>query len=173
MSDKITVVGIDPGLEGGIACLVDGEIVKTVKMPIISTKLGRRVSAPKFRDIIQEMNPSVIIIEEPQVRPGENILSHLTIGVNFGILFATVSLMPVTLITLPAVVWTRAIHSLITGSKEWETHPSKMKSLKTFRKLYPKSPLIHDGMIDAVLIAFYWLWKEGHLHRIKNTTNSA
>jgi hypothetical protein len=169
--EDIIVVGIDPGLKGGIACLKNGEILTTAKMPIVKNKVGSRVDAVALTKIIKDTSPSMVIIEEPQVRAGENIIAHLTIGINFGIIYATLTMLRVKFITIPAVVWTHAIHSLITGSKEWETHPSKMKSLKTFRKLYPESQITHDGIVDAVLIAFYWLWKEGFLAKIKKSTN--
>jgi len=139
---------------------------------VVKTGLGRRVDPIKLASELANMNPDMVVIEEPQVRPGENIKNHLTIGINFGIVYAIVLGLRYRLTIVPAVTWTRSIHSLITGSKEWETHPPKMKSLKTFRKLYPDSKLTHDGIIDAALIAFFWMWKEGHLAKIKKSTNS-
>jgi hypothetical protein len=170
--NKIVVVGIDPGINGGISCLENGEISHSIPMPIVKTNLGKRVDPIKLASELNRLNPDRVIIEEPQVRPGENIKNHLTIGINFGIIYAIVLGLHYNLTIVPAVTWTRAVHSLITGSKEWETHPPKMKSLKTFRKLYPESKVTHDGIIDATLIAFFWLWKEGHLARIKKSTNS-
>lgn len=162
------VVGIDPGIKGGIALLKDGKIADSIAMPILRTERGARVDVARLRAFLTKANPSLLLIEEPQVRPGENIKNHLTIGINFGIIYGIVMDMGIKHEIIPASTWTHTIHSLIKGSKEWEIGASKEKSLKVFNKLYPNSTSTHDGIIDAVLIAFYYLWRDGWIARYKN-----
>lgn len=161
------VIGIDPGIKGGVTCLIDGKVVKSIAMPIKRTERGARVDVVRLREFITQHKPETTIIEEPQVRPGENIKNHLTIGINFGIIYGLIMDMGIKLEIIPACSWTHVIHSLIKGTKEWETADSKVKSMLVFRKLYPDNKELHDGIVDAVLIAFYWLWREGWIARYK------
>ena len=162
-----TIVGIDPGIKGGITCITNGKVVKSIPMPIERTERGARVDVVRLREFLTKYNPNQVVIEEPQVRPGENIKNHLTIGINFGIIYGIVTDMGYKMEIIPATTWTHVIHSLIKGTKEWEMGSSKEKSLKVFNKLYPENATNHDGIIDAVLIAFYCLWRDGWIAKYK------
>lgn len=164
------VIGIDPGINGGVVCLKQGRPFAFMPMPIKKIDGKRRIDVKTLSEFIKRQHPEHIIIEEPQLRPGEDINAHLTIGVNFGMILGVLESSGITYEAVHATTWTNKLHHLIANSKTWELGSAKEKSLAVFRKLYPAFvwtdvKVEHDGIIDALLIAFFWLWREGYLQK--------
>jgi hypothetical protein len=111
------------------------------------------------------------ITELPQYRPGSSAQSLGTTGINFGILYACLTELGAPVHTVNAATWTQKLHSLDKRCHEIEDTKAKAKLI--FDKLYPAghgNPKIkpdHDGVIDAALIGFWWLWEQGLLARYK------
>jgi hypothetical protein len=110
-------------------------------------------------------------MELPQFRPGSSAQSLGTVGINWGILYGVIKAQDIPIVTVHASAWTQKLHSLDKRCHEIEDTKAKAKLI--FDKLYPAghgNPKIkpdHDGVIDAALIGFWWLWENNVLSRYK------
>jgi crossover junction endodeoxyribonuclease RuvC len=72
-------IGIDCGLNGAIALVVDGELVRVEDMPTVTlTRNGknkRQVSVPELVDIIQEFDPTEAYVEKVFAMSGQGVTS--------------------------------------------------------------------------------------------------
>jgi hypothetical protein len=161
------ILGADPGLRGALVLLEHGKIQTFKKMPIeakASSPLGRgTLDVGRLILALQELQPEVCVLEKPQFRPGSSAQGLGTCGLNFGLLYGCLQVLAIPIVLVDAVTWTRAIHSLDPACEHMDE--AKQKSLLVFRKLYPKSDVTHDGIIDAALIAFWFSWINGKLSK--------
>ena len=159
------VLGIDPGLNGGMA-LLSWEGVRYQKMPLI----GNRIDAKRLAGIFKSHPLSMVYVEAISPRPGQSAQSTSTSGINFGMLLATLELCSVPYTVVPASVWTKTVHAGID-----KRHKPKEKSRIALNRLFPneyayltqetKAP--HEGLMDALLIAYY-----GRLQQGRGETNA-
>lgn len=116
MSDVITV-GLDPGLEGGLAALVNGKPLKTAAWPTVELKktaggVKTEYQEREMLDLIREVtthsgNPTVhVFLEKQHAMKGQGVTSMFSTGYGYGILrMALVAL---------RVPWT------LVGSQQWQ-----------------------------------------------------
>lgn len=158
------VMGIDPGLNGGIVILDGLSIVFKCKMPVrVKNKEGKKeVDFIEVFNIIQQYQPVKIILERASPRPLEGVVSAFTSGLNWGSVrsMAEMSVGASNLVLVSPRVWAVKIH---TDSIDAVPNP-KERSLNEVKKLFPNESFLatlrskkpHDGMIDACLIAHWW-----------------
>jgi hypothetical protein len=165
------VMSADPGIFGGLVLLDRGRISKAYKMPIVKEGDNHRVDPLSIVYCLQESQPQVVVMELPQFRPGSSAQSLGTTGINWGILYGVIKAQGIPIVTVHASVWTQKLHSL--DKRCHEIEDTKAKAKLVFDKLYPAghgNPKIkadHDGVIDAALIGFWWLWENNVLSRYK------
>lgn len=82
----MTFVGVDPGLNGGIASVdVDGDLLYAVRMPTGKFKSGRRfVSVPKLRKYARTPEIDSVAIEWVWALPGESPSASFSFGAAYG-----------------------------------------------------------------------------------------
>lgn len=166
--DPTKVLGIDPGLNGALVFLNRGKIEASFKMPIHKAESGNEIHLNNLHELIQSLAPEVCILEKTLPMPGLGLQSVSTTAINWGMVYTILHMLRVPLVTVYPVSWTNAVHSLDKATRLIES--PKQKSLLIYKKLYPKSPETHDGIVDATLIAFWWLWTSGVLSRMKSKT---
>lgn len=163
------MVSIDPGIRGALVLLDRGAISKAYKMPILKEGDRSRIDVPSLLSCLQESRPEVCIIEKPQFRPEASAQSHGTTGINWGMVYGVILSLGIPVVQVDAVTWTKKIHSIDKRCQAIEDTKEKAKLI--FDKLYPKGwngkPVTHDGIIDATLIGFWWLWEQGLLSKYK------
>lgn len=143
------VIGVDPGLTGGIAVL--SEHVKPVLwvMPVT----GKAVDFNKLAYYLEATVPGHLFLERSQAFPKMGVCSAFNYGSSFwGVqaICATLSL-PVTLVAPNK--WHRA---LVPG----RDGDPKDRALRVARQLFPDVALVqpgcrkeHAGLVDAILLA--------------------
>lgn len=163
------LVGIDPGLKGGVAVLhIDPErsmceVMLTAPLPFHRDKSLRWVNGKSLRQLIGPFTPaeSVCIIERVGSMPPElhgrtqGVASMFKFGVGFGSILSVVQTLPCQLVLVTSVVWKR-FHNLL--------HTDKDASLRRARQLYPKAylPTPHyEGQAEALLIADWYRRAKG------------
>lgn len=161
------VLGMDPGLTGGLALLEDGKIIDKVKMPIrIKNKEGKNeVDLIEVSRIVNEWKPDLIVLERANPRPGEGVTSAFTSGMNWGYVRTVFELWGTIdkLVLVHPRVWASALH-ISTIEQEPD---AKKRSLEAVKKYFPNENFLatlrsskpHEGIVDAVALA---LW--GHLY---------
>lgn len=143
------IVGIDPGLEGGIAIVGDAE-VSAIPLPII----GKEVDVAALVHALNRANPDVVVIEKLGVRPKQSAQSGATSGTNYGVLLGVVQALGYPLRIIRPQEWKGVV---LKGTKK-----DKDAAINHVRRAYPALDLTpgrkrvpHDGMADAVCIAEY------------------
>jgi crossover junction endodeoxyribonuclease RuvC len=77
------VVGVDPGLSGAIAWVMDGNILDAVDMPV----MDGRVDAAALSDlVIKHGTPDIVIVEKVGSMPGQGVASTFKFGQSYGTL---------------------------------------------------------------------------------------
>ena len=145
------VIGIDPGMKGGIAIL-DTE---TNKMRAIPTPLiGKEID---YRNIYAEFmfyEPSIVVVEKVHAMPGQGVTSMFNFGLSYGALVALATVSTGRLVLVTPQMWKKHI---LAG-----TNKDKDAAIQFCNHTYPNVNLIlprcrnaHDGMADAICLAHY------------------
>jgi Holliday junction resolvasome RuvABC endonuclease subunit len=159
-------LGIDPGLSGGFAVVSGDEIRYKMAMPTISftTKDGKtktEIDRDAVLSFLALFPPHVhVAIEEQGAFRGQDIISSCTICRNYGILQMALTVARMYISEVSAKDW----HDFfgIVSAKEGKG-TTKEQALRIAQRLYPnvdfrkseRSHIVHDGIVDAVLIANY------------------
>lgn len=149
------VVGIDPGVTGGIAWLhteITGGLCQAEPMPV----LDKRVQANQIADLLKEHPPDVIVIEDLHAMPRGSIASF-SLGYSMGVAVATAQTLRHPLIRMRPTEWKK-----IMGL----TKKDKSASLLLATELWPNWQKTfalkkNDGLAEAALIAEAYRRKEG------------
>lgn len=150
------VVGIDPGLSGGIAWIgKDGEHCCCV-MPVID----KRPDIQAIGTLLTGLKPNKVYIERLDWTGGQGATSAKTCGVAYGMLIGFLAARMVPTVEVPASKWKASMG--VTGAK-LTPKQKKEKSIALAMSLFPcaelkatpKCKVYHDGMGEALLIAEY------------------
>ena len=155
------LVGIDPGLNGGIVSIdMDGQIIFKWTMPIIdSGKSKREIDLVALRGIFDEVKEAkMVFIEKVGAMPGQGVSSMFKFGKVFGYLEAMIAAFQMPYIMVTPQQWSKEMHFGLSRDLK-----PKDRSLLVLNRLYPKIDLRaterskkpHDGLLDALLIAEY------------------
>ena len=153
------IIGIDPGIKGGIAALKNtGELIEV--MPLESPfKISYQISYLTSAYVAGGIS---IFVEEPFIKPGTASKSTFTGLVNYGILLKSVSMYCEDYSTVKPNVWKSA----------FKLSKDKQLSMDLCLELYPESKEfiygknggMKDGLAEAILIAYYGkLWNDRQL----------
>jgi crossover junction endodeoxyribonuclease RuvC len=155
----VNFIGIDPGLQGGIATIHKGGEITTLAMPTI--KIGKKrmldnallagtFSLPNILDI-----KSYAILEQQQAMPKQGVTSMFSIGYGFGALKQCLVDFNIPHEVVRAQTWQKEFD--ISGRKG----NTKAQALQICQNLFPNLNLLaterskkpHEGIVDAMLIA--------------------
>lgn len=146
-------VGIDPGIKGGIAAIMeDGRWLWAVPIPLLA---NNSMDAIAIHRLLTKLGNPIICIERAQSAPGQGIASTFKYGVGYGNLIAIATLVSSSRPTLvQSPIWKKEV---LVGY----TH-DKAGAIKFCRDNFPGLNLIRpgcrtpcDGMADATCIAEY------------------
>jgi len=154
------VLGVDPGLSGGLAWINDEGELMTMPMPVSETAKGRELDEGRLVSLCAEFRPEVTIIEKVNAWPGQGVVSMFTFGVVWGILRGVLAGRQIPYQLVRPQEWQKAImvgnpkgSEYLVASRLWPSHDFKASERC-------KKP--HDGMVDAALIAQYG-WRQNHV----------
>lgn len=150
-----TVVGIDPGKYGAIACFKGGD-PGVAPMPAEGGGKDRHLLPYAIARLITAIAPEIICIERQSCRPRENSARVLETGTNYGILIGIAAGLDIPVAIITPQVWKAA---LFPGTSIRD----KAAAIALAHALYPevslrptpRSRVDSDGMADALCIAHY------------------
>lgn len=164
----MVIVGIDPGLKGALVAIESGrKVLFSHPMPLIG---GKEIDLAEVRALLVSAKeraerlqvPVTVVLEKVRSRPGQGVVSMFTFGRGLGMIEGLVAglSMPIQQVTPQA--WVKELHEGIDQKLS-----AKARSMLVVRRLYPdlnllatpRSKKLHDGLIDAALIATYGLRK--------------
>ena len=172
------IIGIDPGLKGGIALLEDGLIVKLIKMPVtkLATKTKKKVKEmttkekklhkakkPVFKsktivdskaiyDLVLNFKPDLVVIEKPFYLGINSSVVVGTTAENVGRLYGVAEGLGHKILRVPANSW----------KGYFDLKTEKEDAIAKAEELFPQVNLVppkgrtkSDGMAEALLMAVY------------------
>jgi hypothetical protein len=176
----LKIIGIDPGLQGGIAFLENELIIKLIKMPItkLATKTKKKVKEmttkekklhkakkPVFKtktivdskavyDLVLNFKPDLVVIEKPFYLGINSSVTVGTVGENVGRIYGIVEGLGHKILRVPANSW----------KGYFDLGAEKEDAIAKAEELFPQANLISpkgrtksDGMAEALLLAVYGL----------------
>jgi crossover junction endodeoxyribonuclease RuvC len=151
-------LGIDVGLNGAIALVVDGELISVVDMPTVTLdrngKAKRQVSVPELVDIIKQFDPNEAYVEKVFAMAGQGVTSVFSFGRSLGVVEGVLTTMKIKTTLMTPQTWQKGLG--MTGGKDG----SRARAME----LFPDQTALFkrvkdDGRSDAALIA---LWGSKH-----------
>ena len=156
-----TTIGIDPGLDGAIACLVDGELLDVEDMPTFSEKRGKKttrsVNPAEIARILRTFviaggtpKPTVVV-ERVHALPGNGGVSMFNFGDGYGCIRGVVATLGFRSEFVRPAQWKPAMgltadkgDSRRLATQRWPQHA------ETFRRVKD------DGRAEAALLAAWF-----------------
>lgn len=156
------IIGIDPGLAGGIAILnKQGKIQDVMSMPVLylKTAKGRKgeYDVKKIREMFEEYSPKMVALEIQQAMPKQGVTSTFKTGRGFGLLEGILIGLKIPYILIKPRQWQSTMFEGLPKDN------SKTLSILVAERLFPEQDFrksdrcsnVSDGMTDAILIAEY------------------
>lgn len=153
------IIGIDPGMTGGI-CIRDGNEIELMVMPTkATTRFTKLIDSEAIADMFMEIRSDIkmVYLEEIFAMSQQGSASMLSFGRGWG--------------QILGVIHTLKLPYYIVRPQEWQKYvlpkgkagTTKLRALETAQKLFPsvdlrsseRAKLAHDGKVDALMIAEY------------------
>lgn len=145
----MVVIGIDPGVNGGVAVMYSDTKVASYKMP--STEKDISDLFKEIYDYSQiENEPVVVFLEKVHSMPGQGVVSTFTFGMNYGFLRGTLIGLNFPIYDVTPQKWQKALG--ISKSESKAIHKNKLKGLA--QQWFPDQKVTLKNA-DALLIAKY------------------
>ena len=152
------IIGIDPGLSGGIAILDDLKIFDMFDMPIMSEgkKNKNQLNSAQLVNIIKKHilpnGETFVIVEQVSAMPGQGVTSMFNFGQSFGVLKGICSAMQLSMHFVRPAKW-KKYFNLINAEKD----ASRTKAIEIFPYISNQLSRKKDGnKADAALIASFF-----------------
>lgn len=148
------IVGIDPGLSGALALVIDGRPTKVVDMPIMArggAPKRQKLAAPLLVDEIVEMAPDKVWVERVSAMPGQGVASTFSFGESCGTAIGICFALRIPVWYVTPQTWKR--HARLIGA---EKDASRTLAIERYPHMAPDLSRKRDhGRADAILIAIY------------------
>lgn len=172
MNKRMNVLGIDPGLNGGLVLIgpnfkiLDKKIMPTVETALKSGRKARELDLRELCNylISNEDRIDVIYIEKIVTLLDPNgPVSRGSADFKLGKQSGALEAMCVALDFVYHCVHARRWQSVVKEAGNWPDLPTKKRAAMAIKMLYPevdfrlnkRCKVPHDGMVDAALIAYY------------------
>jgi hypothetical protein len=153
---NVRLLGIDPGLHGGLSIveITDGAapvMVAAIDIPVIGSAAKERVDVAAIRAFIAVHKPIHAVIERAQAMPKQGASSGFKYGRAVGAIEATVALCAIPLEIIEPSAWKRFWH--LPGK---DKEAARQKALQLFPAAHAAFARRKDhGRAEASLIALY------------------
>lgn len=139
------VVGIDPGITGGIALIHDAELVEVVDMPVLSD----RVSGHGIASLLAAWGAvDGVVVESVAAFPKNGSIGNFKLGVSFGVVLGVLNVLERRIILVRPAAWTKDLRvgadKSLHRQRATERFPSHAERFARVKD---------DGRADAVLLA--------------------
>ena len=152
------IIGIDPGLSGGIAILDDLKIFDIYDMPIMSEgkKNKNQLNSAQLVNIIRKNlipnGDTFLIVEQVSAMPGQGVTSMFNFGQTFGSIKGICAALNLPIFFVRPAKWKKHF-DLINSSKD----ASRTKVIEMYPSISQRLSKKKDvNKADAILIARYF-----------------
>ena len=152
------IIGIDPGLSGGIAILEDNKVKELFDMPVMSDgkknkrQLNSALLAQLIKDNIKNIEDTAMVVEQVNAMPGQGVTSMFNFGQTFGAIKGICAALSLPIFFVRPAKWKKHFE-LINSSKD----ASRTKAIEMYPLIAEKLSKKKDvNKSDAILIARYY-----------------
>lgn len=145
-------VGIDPGLDGGLAAITPDGLFLSV-MPTVKVGERRQIDEQAVVEWLMRHRPGRVCIEHVGARPGQGVVSMFTFGTGWGLVRGICAGLGLPYVLVRPQEW----------QKELLAGQPKGSEFLVASRLWPnaewraseQSQRPHDGLVDAALLCEY------------------
>ncbi len=149
------VLGIDPGLRGGLAFLNLVGQIELYPMPTIADK---DYDIQEIKRLLGQFQPVLAVLEQQIAMPGQGLTSTLQTGKGFGILLGLLAGLEIPHQVVGAKAWQAKLYTGVKADLD-----TKAKSEIIAKRLFPRADfrksdrarVAADGLTDAACISEY------------------
>ena len=152
------IIGIDPGLSGGIAVLEKNKVLGLFDMPVMpeGKKNKRQLNSAQLVVLIKEnIRPHeevVVVVEQVNAMPGQGVTSMFNFGQTFGAIKGVCAALELPIFFVRPSKWKKHFE-LINSSKD----SSRTKAIEMYPSLSSQLAKKKDvNKSDAILIARFY-----------------
>ena len=161
------IIGIDPGLSGGIAVLENNKVLNIFDMPVMSEgkKNKRQLNSAQLVTLIKanvKSNEDIaVIVEQVNAMPGQGVTSMFNFGQTFGAIKGVCAALELPIFFVRPSKWKKHFE-LINSSKD----SSRTKAIEMYPALSNNLAKKKDvNKSDAILIARFYNDTQAKLHQ--------
>lgn len=149
------ILGIDPGLDGGLALLSPDGLLLEV-MPTFGSG-QREVDAAKVAELLRGWSPTHAMLEKVGSRPGQGVCSMFTFGCGVGVIKGVLGALGISFTEVTPQTWQKTVCKGLAGGDPKDVAVQRARQLWPTRDLRAtqRSKVPHQGLVDAALIAEY------------------
>lgn len=152
------IIGIDPGLSGGIAVLDNNKVLELFDMPVMADgkknkkQLNSALLAKLIKESTSNTSESAVIVEQVNAMPGQGVTSMFNFGQTFGAIKGICATLELPIFFVRPSKWKKHFE-LINSSKD----ASRTKAIEMYPHLAQKLSKKKDvNKSDAILIARFY-----------------
>ena len=152
------IIGIDPGLSGGIAILDNSKVVELFDMPVMpdgkknKRQLNSALLVKLIKDNIKNLEDTVMVVEQVNAMPGQGVTSMFNFGQTFGAIKGICAALGIPIFLVRPAKWKKHFE-LINSSKD----ASRTKAIEMYPSISEQLSKKKDvNKSDAILIARYY-----------------
>ena len=152
------IIGIDPGLSGGIAVLENNKVLSIFDMPVMSEgkKNKRQLNSAQLvkliKDNISKNEEVSVVVEQVNAMPGQGVTSMFNFGQTFGAIKGVCAALGLPIFFVRPAKWKKHFE-LINSSKD----SSRTKAIEMYPSLSNDLAKKKDvNKSDAILIARFY-----------------
>ena len=152
------IIGIDPGVSGGISVLENKKVIDVFEMPtmIDGKKNKKQVNGAQVSNIIKENigkeKDIIVVVEHVNAMPGQGVTSMFNFGQSFGVIKGICSALSLPIYFVRPTKWKKHFN-LIKTNKD----ASRTKAIEVYPEISSKLHRKKDSnKADAILIARYF-----------------
>jgi crossover junction endodeoxyribonuclease RuvC len=155
------VIGIDPGINGAICFIEDGEIKDVIDMPTMASgnKNKKQINGSQIFNEISlrvescKSKKTSVVVEQVSAMPGQGVTSMFNFGQSFGVIKGVCAAMQLPIFFVRPAKWKKHF-DLINSQKD----SSRVKAIEMFPKFSSILSRKKDSnKADAILIANYFI----------------
>lgn len=161
------VVGIDPGLDGGLVALdAAGRLIETKRMPTLTMKKAsggtrRLIDVAGIAAFLRTHSPCTVVIEDVYSSPQMGVVGAFSFGEGKGALRGVCGSLGLEILWVSPLTWKGKLGLLLPrgrGSKAAHKKALKTVAIKKAQAWFPGvKGMEHDGQAEAALLASYGL----------------
>jgi|TARA_B110000211_G_scaffold231196_1_gene292346 crossover junction endodeoxyribonuclease RuvC len=152
------IIGIDPGLSGGIAILDDKKVIELFDMPVMpdgkknKRQLNSALLVKLIKDNIKNLEDTAMVVEQVNAMPGQGVTSMFNFGQTFGAIKGICAALGLPIFFVRPAKWKKHFE-LINSSKD----SSRTKAIEMYPSISEQLSKKKDvNKSDAILIARYY-----------------